>query len=496
MRKTAGERPRTVLVLAGGGLRGAAHVGIMEVLEEVGLLQHVDAVVGTSAGSVAGAMFAAGLRPSEIRQVLLGIPPIVNDLIDFNYDQFKAAACQRNAAQIKGLLAGDAFTRWLDGQLKHVHHFRDFASLPPEVQAQCRELFIFAVNVEDGQSTVFCDPGALGDSWPETGLYAGYRCCGEVSIAGAARCSSSVPGALTPYPCPAGLPDTCPRLKSHPHEQGRPQHYVDGAVREDCPLRVGLQVTGADRVIAIALGYAGERVDTVVDKGLIEVLGQTLSIMGKSQLDADIARTRHEIAAGTRRLSGYVLNPRIFDVDLFAAERMEEVLARGRAAGKWFLEAVEQNRQFKGEPSIWAEPGRRIDVESFFGFNRLEGIYVYDEPVGMRAIRAAARQFEIALEKTAQAAQIQAQTTMQDEFLKPIQGYLKKLGWIGVAAFLLGGLLSAALAFLVPGPCLAVLLLPAGGLLCALLVLFAYLYREQRRVCGSFKRDGSRGIAP
>ena len=38
-------KPRTVLVLAGGGLRGAAHVGLMEVFEEVGLLQRVDAVV-------------------------------------------------------------------------------------------------------------------------------------------------------------------------------------------------------------------------------------------------------------------------------------------------------------------------------------------------------------------------------------------------------------------------------------------------------------------
>ncbi len=484
------ERPRTVLVLAGGGLRGAAHVGIMEVFEEVGLLQHVDAVVGTSAGSVAGAMFASGLRPAEIRQALLGIPPIVNDLIDFNYDQFKAAACRRDAAHVKGLLAGDAFTQWLDSQLKHVHHFHDFAALPPEAQAQCRELFIFAVNVEDGQATVFCDTAhprfhAPGSDWPHTGQYVGYRCCGEAPIAGASRCSSSVPGALTPYPCPAGLPDTCPRLKSHPHEQGRPQHYVDGAVREDCPLRAGIQVAQADRVIAIALGYAGERVDAVVDKGIVEVLGQTLSIMGKSQLDADIARTRHEIKAGTRHLSGYVLNPRIFDVDLFEAERMEEVLARGRAAGKWFLEAVERNRQLQGKPSIWAVPSERVDVESFFGFDGLEGIYVYDEPAGMRAIRAAARQFEIAMEKTAQ--EVQAQATMQDEFLKPIKGYLKKLGWIGVAAFVLGGLLSAVLAFVVPGPCLSVLLLPGGGLLCALLVLFAYLYHERRRVCGPFK---------
>jgi len=493
------DRPRTVLVLAGGGLRGAAHVGIMEVFEEVGLLQHVDAVVGTSAGSVVGAMFATGkTSAAELRAALLSIPPVVNDLIDFNYEQFKATMCRRDASHIKGLLAGEAFAAWLDGQLEHIHHFHDFASLSPDVQAQCRELYIFSVNVEDGQSTVFCDTShprfsAPGSTWSQTGQYAGYRCCGEVPIAGASRCSSSVPGALTPYPCPAGLPNACPRLKSHPHEEGRPQHYVDGAVREDCPLRAGIQVAQADRVIAIALGYAGERVDTVVDKGIVEVLGQTLSIMGKSQLDADVARTRHEIEVGAtgkpgqaRRLSGFVLNPRIFDVGLFEAEQMKEVLARGRAAGQWFLEEVERKRHEKDEPSIWAIPGERIDVESFFGFNRLDGIFLYDEPENMREIRAEAKRFAIEFEQVVEE-QLEAQASMQDEFLKPIMGYLKKLGWISVAAFVIGGLLSAALAFFVPGPLLALLLLPAGGLLCALLVLFAYLYRERRRVCGSFK---------
>ncbi|MBU0492200.1 MAG: patatin-like phospholipase family protein [Chloroflexi bacterium] len=490
-----GGKPRTVLVLAGGGLRGAAHVGIMEILEEVGLLKHVDAVVGTSAGSVVGAMFATGSGPAAIRQSLLSIPPIVNDLIDFNYDQFQGAVCKREAAYVKGLLAGEAFAKWLDTQLKYAHRFTDFATLPStqRIAAHCHELFIFAVNVEDGQRTVFCDtshprfsrPGRDQGLWTETGEYEGYRCCGQVSIASASRCSSSVPGALTPQPCEEGQGGDCPRLRSLPHEQGQPQHYVDGAVREDCPLRAGIEVAQADRVIAIALGYAGERVDVVVDKGVIEVLGQSLSIMGKSQLDADMARTRHEIEAGTRQLSGYVLNPRIFDVDLFEAERMVEVLARGRAAGKWFLDEVERKRQENDEPSIWAVPGERIDVDSFFGFNRLDGIYLYDEPVGMRSVRAMARQFEQEVEQMAE--QVQAQATMQDEFLKPIIGYLKKLGWIGVVAFAIGGLLSAVLAFLVPGPLLALLLLPAGGLFWAMLVLLAYLYRARRRVCNSFK---------
>ena len=51
-------RPRIGLVLSGGGARGAAHVGVLKVLEE----QHVpiDAIAGTSMGAVVGGLCGAG----------------------------------------------------------------------------------------------------------------------------------------------------------------------------------------------------------------------------------------------------------------------------------------------------------------------------------------------------------------------------------------------------------------------------------------------------
>src|SRR5579875_1068901 len=46
------------LVLSGGGIYGAAHVGVMAALEELGIVP--DMVVGTSAGSLVGGVYAAG----------------------------------------------------------------------------------------------------------------------------------------------------------------------------------------------------------------------------------------------------------------------------------------------------------------------------------------------------------------------------------------------------------------------------------------------------
>lgn len=52
------------ITFSGGGARGIAHAGVLQYLEEVGI--RPAAVSGTSAGAIAGALYAAGLSPMEI----------------------------------------------------------------------------------------------------------------------------------------------------------------------------------------------------------------------------------------------------------------------------------------------------------------------------------------------------------------------------------------------------------------------------------------------
>ena len=52
------------IALGGGSLRGAAHVGILQVLEENGIIP--DLVAGTSAGSIVASLFASGLKAKQI----------------------------------------------------------------------------------------------------------------------------------------------------------------------------------------------------------------------------------------------------------------------------------------------------------------------------------------------------------------------------------------------------------------------------------------------
>lgn len=58
---------KIALVLGGGGARGFAHVGVLKMLDAQGLKP--DFVVGTSAGSVAGALYAAGFNGFDLQQM-------------------------------------------------------------------------------------------------------------------------------------------------------------------------------------------------------------------------------------------------------------------------------------------------------------------------------------------------------------------------------------------------------------------------------------------
>ena len=59
-------RPRCVgLALSGGAVRGSAHIGVLEVLEEAGI--RPDLVAGTSAGSLVGALYCAGVPLADMK---------------------------------------------------------------------------------------------------------------------------------------------------------------------------------------------------------------------------------------------------------------------------------------------------------------------------------------------------------------------------------------------------------------------------------------------
>lgn len=126
--------PRLGLALGGGAARGFAHIGVIQVLEEVGIAP--DLIVGTSAGSLVATLYASGKGGTALADVAQGMDEAV--IADWAFPG-------------RGLIRGEALARYVRDQVggRGIEQMR----LP---------LGIVATDLDSGQPILFVrgDPGA------------------------------------------------------------------------------------------------------------------------------------------------------------------------------------------------------------------------------------------------------------------------------------------------------------------------------------------------
>ena len=131
--QSASFRPGVALVLGGGGCRGYGHIGVIRVLQKYDL--RPDLVVGSSAGSLVGALYAAGLGADRLEQLGNRLTP--NLLRDWIFPKL-------------GIFGGDAIRRFVAATVGE----RTIESLPTRFAA-------VATDLRTGEQKVF-DRGDLG----------------------------------------------------------------------------------------------------------------------------------------------------------------------------------------------------------------------------------------------------------------------------------------------------------------------------------------------
>jgi NTE family protein len=185
-------RPKTCLVLSGGGARGIAHIGVLKVLEELHV--PVDCVVGTSAGAIIGGAYAAGASPAEIeREIraadwdrLLSDLPTRRERSAYAKDADRnhigpAEIGQRGAGVVlpRGVLAGQHLQYYLQHLVGAVGDV-SFDGLPIPFRA-------LATDFETGQLVVLDHgdlPRALRASMSVPGVFAPVEIDGHVLVDG------------------------------------------------------------------------------------------------------------------------------------------------------------------------------------------------------------------------------------------------------------------------------------------------------------------------
>ncbi len=248
---TAQKRPRIGLVLSGGGARGAAHVGVLKVLEE--LRVPIDCIAGTSMGSIVGAAYASGMQISEMERSISSInsaglfreqPPRQDQLTRrkqddlYNFIGPEFGLSMEGLALPKGAVSGVALEAVLRDLSSRKRGIRDFDALPIPYRA-------IATDIETGGMVV---------------LQRG-------ELAAAMRASMSVPGAIAPAEIDGRM-------------------LIDGSLVRNLPVDVVRQMC-ADIVIAVNLGTPLLRRDQI--NSVVDVSAQMLNILTEQNVQASLA---------------------------------------------------------------------------------------------------------------------------------------------------------------------------------------------------------------
>jgi NTE family protein len=246
-------RPRVGLVLSGGGARGAAHVGVLKVLEEMQI--PVDYVAGTSMGSIVGGLYASGMSPAEIEEAFAAhnwASVFRKDLDreDLSFrrkrdDDFLLVKAKPGfdikTAELKlptGFLEGHKVNLILHELTLPVAEIDDFDDLSIPFRA-------VATDIGTGRPAVL----------------------GEGKLAAALRASMAVPGGLAPEIIDGRM-------------------LVDGGVSNNLPVDVARNM-GADVLIVVDISTPLMEASEITN--IISVTEQLTNIMTRSNTDAQLA---------------------------------------------------------------------------------------------------------------------------------------------------------------------------------------------------------------
>jgi NTE family protein len=212
-------RPRIGLVLSGGGARGAAHVGVLEVLDELHV--PIDAIAGTSMGAVVGGLYASGYSGKEIEAIFESVdwqnafsdrPPRADLTFRRKQDDdnflvhFPLGLKHGNFLLPRGLIGGQKLTATLRRLTLPVSRITDFDRLPTRFRA-------VATDLETGNAVIM----------------------GSGDLTTAMRASMSAPGVFTPVERDGEL-------------------LVDGGVAENLPVDVA-RAMDVDILIVVDVGF-------------------------------------------------------------------------------------------------------------------------------------------------------------------------------------------------------------------------------------------------
>ncbi|MCZ6895683.1 MAG: patatin-like phospholipase family protein [Gammaproteobacteria bacterium] len=320
------ERPRIGLALSGGGARGAAHIGVLKILERERI--PIDYIAGTSMGSIVGGMYASGMSLEDIESQLVAVDwdDVFEDKIDREDRSFRRKTDDRlwlidnkpgfNDGEINlppGLVQGQKINKLLAALTLPVADIDDFDDLAIPYRA-------VAADIQTGEKVV---------------LSSG-------NLPKAIRASMSIPAIIAPVPWGDRM-------------------LVDGGIAGNLPIEV-VREMGADIIIAVDISTP-LRADDVADS--------LLSIA--EQLSGFLTRRNVQTSVTTLTDQDILITPDLGDIGAGDFDRIAEAVPTGFVAAEAALARIREHalneEAYVAHVAARALPSGEVPVIEFVRFD-------------------------------------------------------------------------------------------------------------------------------
>lgn len=241
------------VALAGGGLKGLAHIGALKALEELGV--KIDYLSGTSSGSIFASFYAMGYTTDEIKEKTMEHYKMLTKIEKKPLFKAGATYLTSGVAKIEGLIPGE-----------NIENLVNTVSSDRDIKNMNQIKIPFAIATVDTISTKECIFLSKKIDKQDDEIDYIY----DAPIAIATRASMSFPGVYTP--CQYGK-----------------YNFIDGGTKDNLPVKI-LKDMGAEKTLALSF-----KIDDYEPKeDIFAILLRTVDIFSlkdvrKAQKEADLA---------------------------------------------------------------------------------------------------------------------------------------------------------------------------------------------------------------
>ena len=159
------------LVFEGGGVKGIAYVGALEVLDKEGILPNIKRVAGTSAGAMVAVLVGLGYTAKELRDILWGL-----NFTEFLDDSFGKIRDTERLIKEYGWYQGDFFRNLMADYIKNKTGDGEVTFKDLKDSKKFKDIYLIGTDLSTSYTKVFC-----------------HEFTPNVKVADAARISMSIP---------------------------------------------------------------------------------------------------------------------------------------------------------------------------------------------------------------------------------------------------------------------------------------------------------------